>query len=789
MQAQQLTQHAAAWHSARGHRQKLALRYDNLLYRLDVGGLLLRVRRWQHSPGWWAWLMLWPVRRTLASVALTPLGERTALAQDLQLAAELSDAEPPLHSHRQQALALVAPLAIPEDDAPTAVAALLQQAERLLACTQEVAAAAPQLAQQLRHAGRQGQWQDLAAALRQTQAKVAQSLYKWQHSYGQLAAVLGWQAGTAPAQVQPWIERLQRWQGASAALRPWLAWQGDAQRARLAGLGGVVEALQSGPVAPGELAAAAEKSFLAHWFNETVASEPALDTFEVASQQRRLERFAAVDQAMMEHTRLWLQGLLADRVPKADDLQPSLPNREMALIQRERAKKMRHLPIRRLLESLPTLVPRLKPCLLMSPLSVAQFLRPDQRFDVVVFDEASQIGTHDAIGAIGRGRQVVVVGDTRQMPPTAFFQRQSTGDEQEPSAEDDVAELESVLDEAIAAQWPQQWLSWHYRSRHPSLIAFSNQHFYDQRLMIFAAAADLHPDLGVRWRHVADGVYQAKSSGRLARTNPKEAQALVDYLLQALRRHPPGTRTFGVVSFSLPQQSLVQKLLDDARVQAPELDGHFAGPEAVFVKNLENVQGDERDEILFSIGYAKDADGKLRMHFGPLSNTGGERRLNVAITRARQSLLVFSALCWQDIELGRTQARGALLLREFLRYAQAGGQAQAQSGPASADLVAAEVAEALAHAGYTVQPQLGAGQWRIDLAVRDPAAPQRFRLAVLLDGPSYGQAATARDRDRLRPQVLASLGWKVHRLWSTAWRSDRQAELARLLAACAQDGN
>lgn len=784
-EARRLTEHAAAWHSAREQRHNLSLRYDTLLYKLDISAMLLRLRRFRHSPGWWAWLMLWPVRRALAPVALTALGARSALAEDLQVAVHLSDAAQPLNNHREQALALTAPVPLPEDDVPRAVATLLAQADSTLSRADQLAAAAPDLTETLLSAGRQGRWLELAPSLRQTHTRLAQALDKWQHLYGQLASLLGWHAGAAPLSAQLWVEKLGRWQAAAAALRPWLAWQGDAQRARLAGLSGVVEALQSGPMPPGSLSAAAEKSFLEQWLRDTVAAEPALEAFEVSSQQRRLDRFAAVDLAMIDHTRVWLQGQLHARMPNSDDPLAAGPNKELALVQRERAKKMRHLPVRRLLESLPTLLPRLKPCLLMSPLSVAQFLRPDQRFDVVVFDEASQIGTHDAIGAIGRGRQVVVVGDTRQMPPTAFFQRQSGTEDLEPGAEDDVAELESVLDEAIAAQWPQQWLSWHYRSRHPSLIAFSNQHFYDQRLMVFAAAADRHPDLGVRWRHVEEGVYQSKTTGRLARTNPIEAQALVAYLVDALRRHPPGTRTFGIVTFSLSQQSLVQRLLDDVRVQAPEIDGHFSGPEPVFVKNLENVQGDERDEILFSIGYAKDAEGKLRMHFGPLSNAGGERRLNVAVTRARQSLVVFSALRWQDIELGRTQARGALLLREFLRYAEAGGQPQAVGGTATGDNVASEVATALRQAGYTVQAQVGAGQWRIDLAVRDPADPERFCLGILLDGPAYGQAATARDRDRLRPQVLASLGWKVHRLWSTAWRDDRQAELARLLSACA----
>src|SRR5690606_34266513 len=265
---------------------------------------------------------------------------------------------------------------------------------------------------------------------------------------------------------------------------------------------------------------------------------------------------------------------------------------------REIGKKARHMAVRRLLQSLPTMLPRLKPCLLMSPLSVAQYLPAATRFDLVVFDEASQIGTHDAIGTLARGKQVVVVGDSRQLPPTTFFQRTGASEDDLPD-ENDIVEVESILEEVAARGLPQLMLGWHYRSRHESLIDFSNRHYYDGRLFILPAARHRVEDLGVNWHPVPDGVY-------VERVNRKEAEALVRYLVERLRTTSPKERSFGVVTFSLSQRKLIEDLLDEARVDHPEIEPHFTSEEPVFVKNLENVQGDERDEILFSVGYARD---------------------------------------------------------------------------------------------------------------------------------------------------------------------------------------
>lgn len=321
-------------------------------------------------------------------------------------------------------------------------------------------------------------------------------------------------------------------------------------------------------------------------------------------------------------------------------------------------------------------------------------------------------------------------------------------------------------------------LGWHYRSRHDALIDFSNRHYYENRLLVFPAARQRVEDLGVRWHHVPDGVYLSGGD----RTNPREAAVLVDHLVEQLRSWPPDQRTFGVVTFSLAQRRLIEDLLDEARSQHPEIEAHFQSEEPVFVKNLENVQGDERDEILFSIGYAKDESGRLRMHFGPLSTAGGERRLNVAITRARCQLRVFSTLAPADIDLGRTHATGAAHLKSFLQFVARGATTRNISASSAFESrFHREVHDAIVGAGYQVAMAVGCAGYRVDLAVEKPGHPGVYVLGIELDGPRWASAETARDRERLRHEVLGSLGWHMVRVWTPAWARDPQGQLSRIL--------
>lgn len=623
-------------------------------------------------------------------------------------------------------------------------------------------------------------------ALQSSRKALDEALLGLQLATGELSSRLGVTGGQAPWPAEDdarYLDQLassvERRELALPTFKAWALYCETVVAAEEKGLAPLVDAHARGEVVAKELEPALERNVLARWLTAVTAAEPLLDRFEGESHDRVRQRFIEADQAHMGLARQRAIQVLEARLPAPGAV--ASESSELGVLLRELKKRARHLPVRKLLQTIPNLVRRLKPCFLMSPLSVAQYLpAEDERFDVVIFDEASQIGTHDAIGAIARGDQVIVVGDSRQLPPTAFFQRQ--GDEDLPQDENDIVELESILDEAITKRLPEHMLEWHYRSRHDALIDFSNQHYYGGKLNVFPAAHRHVEGLGVRWHVVPDGVYQAGD-----RINVREAEALVAHLCEALRSTPPETRTFGVVTFGLPQKRLIEELLEERRAQFPEIEGHFAGDEKVFVKNLENVQGDERDEIYFSIGYAPDEQGHMRrMHFGPLSMGGGERRLNVAVTRARRQLRVFSTLTADKIDLGRTSAIGATHLKAFLQYVSRHGTeegARAAATRPTSTQVASDVHAVLAASGWQVHAEVGCGKYRLDLAVVHPDEPGRYLLAVEVDGPAYCAGKTVRDRERLRHQVLQGLGWHVYRVWSLDWPRDRDRIERELLAA------
>ena len=417
-------------------------------------------------------------------------------------------------------------------------------------------------------------------------------------------------------------------------------------------------------------------------------------------------------------------------------------------------------------------------------MSVAQFLPADaQPFDLVIFDEASQIPTWDAIGAIGRGRQVIIVGDPKQLPPTRFFERQvPAGGEGEAAVQIEMEDLESILDECIGAGIQTVELIWHYRSRHESLIAFSNQAYYGSRLITFPSPVT--DDRAVSFRYVPDGIYARAA----ARINQVEARAVVTEVVRLLRESlEKGTnKSLGIVTFNAEQQTLIEDLLDEARHKDPRLDPFFSedSVEPVMVKNLESVQGEERDVMLFSLTYGPDQTGRISMVFGPLNQAGGERRLNVAITRAREKLIVFGSILSEHIDLSRTSALGVRHLKEFLDYVRNGARAfaRAATGPLGDHESPFEVAVAqrLSTKGWTLHPQIGVSGFRIDLAVVDPDASGAFLAGIECDGATYHRGATARDRDRLRQLVLERLGWRILRIWSTDWWTNSIRECERL---------
>ncbi|MBS1001350.1 DUF3320 domain-containing protein [Acetobacter persici] len=570
------------------------------------------------------------------------------------------------------------------------------------------------------------------------------------------------------------METLESWKQSARDLRDWCSWKQACHNAVRQGLTPLITAIEQGLVAAQDVPWVFEANYARWWVRFAIDQSPLLRSFVAATHEKRIERFRALDRKLMDMSVRLIRAQLAGQIPDARTRQT---DPEYKVLTRELAKKMQHLPIRQLAEKMPTALRRLTPCLMMSPLSVAQYLPADATaFDLVIFDEASQIPTWDAIGAIGRGRQVIVVGDPKQLPPTDFFNR-TTSDTDE-LIETQTCDLESILDECLGAGVPPVYLSWHYRSRHESLIAFSNQAYYGGQLITFPSPVTR--DHAVSFRFVPDGVYM-RGAGR---TNPVEARAVV---AEALRLLQDGSeRSLGIVTFNSDQQTLITDLMDHARSEDPALERFFSdeAAEPVLIRNLENVQGEERDIMLFSLTYGPDQAGKISLNFGPLNRDGGERRLNVAITRARERLIVFGSLHGDQIDIARTQALGVHDLRKFLTFAEHGATALAglhegSVGDFDSDFEK-EVAALLRLKGWQVVPQIGVSGFRVDLGVVDPDRPTTFLAGIECDGATYHRSATARDRDRLRQAVLENLGWTILRIWSTDWWTNAQRECDRL---------
>ena len=455
---------------------------------------------------------------------------------------------------------------------------------------------------------------------------------------------------------------------------------------------------------------------------------------------------------------------------------------QLGLLRREFEKKRRHLPIRQLMTRAGNAIQAIKPIFMMSPLSVAMFLPPNSvDFDWVVFDEASQVKPVDAFGAIIRGEQTVVVGDSRQLPPTRFFDKHITDDEGGDAEENLAGDMESILGLFSAQNAPTRMLRWHYRSRHESLITVSNIEFYDNKLQLFPSPDAAKEEVGLIYHYLQNTAYDRGRSGR----NKEEARIVAEQVMEHARKRP--NLTLGVSTFSTTQMEAVQNELELLRREDSSCEQTFfnAHPEeSFFVKNLENVQGDERDVIFISIGYGRHANGKLTMNFGPLNQDGGERRLNVLITRARRRCEVFTNLNGDDIDLSRTSARGVAALKRYLKYAETGELDIPRPSDRDADsLFEEEVADALRKLGYQVEHQIGSAGYFIDLGVKDSQNSGRYLLGIECDGATYHSAQSARDRDRLRQQVLEGLGWRIHRIWSTDWFRTRDSELGNAVEA------
>ncbi|WP_428380920.1 DUF4011 domain-containing protein [Nevskia ramosa] len=575
------------------------------------------------------------------------------------------------------------------------------------------------------------------------------------------------------------------WQSNQFQIRNWCLWNDYRRQAAAFGLKSALVAIEDGRIPSPAIESFFDYTYQVWWLKDVMDRDEAMRTFNGAVHDQKIRDFQQADATFQQLTKQVVFARLANGISPAGSAESRTG--EMAILTREIQKQRAHIPIRKLVKSIPNLLPSLKPCLLMSPLSVAQYLDPSHaQFDVVIFDEASQIPVWDAVGVIARAAQVIVVGDPKQLPPTAFFDK--GGDDEEDAIDSgDVAppkDLESILDECLAIGMPTLSLDWHYRSAHESLIAFSNHRYYDSRLITFPSPVTR--DTSVKLVSV-NGTYDRGAS----QTNRAEAEAVVKRVVEHFSQTDIIKRahTVGVVTFNSKQQRLIDDLLSAELGKHPEIEERMVahGDERLFIKNLENVQGDERDIILFSTTFGRDSSNRSTMNFGPINQEGGERRLNVAITRARRAVEIFSSLRPEDIDLSKSRAKGVADLKAYLQYALSGPSALAmESSPTGRDPDSPfemEVISVLRDAGFSVHPQVGCSGYRLDIGVVDQGAPGRYIIGVECDGATYHSMASARDRDRLRQYVLEGLGWTLVRVWSTDWWLNRQQTAATLLLA------
>lgn len=556
------------------------------------------------------------------------------------------------------------------------------------------------------------------------------------------------------------------------SLKEWITWNSICEEAARNGLQNVVDAYLSG-LAHEEITGAYRKAIFKALAENAIDENSALNTFSGAVFNEKIEQFKRAEIELTSLTQQEIFCRLAARVPNF--AKEAAQSSELGILQRAIRSNGRGMSIRKLFEQLPNLLPRLCPCMLMSPISAAQYLDPNREpFDLIVFDEASQLPTCKAVGALARGRNAVIVGDPKQMPPTSFFATNVVDEDNL-----DVEDLESILDDCLALNMPQTHLLWHYRSRHESLIAFSNSQFYENKLYTFPSVNDLESKVSLV--HV-DGVFERGK----ARQNRAEAEAVVGELVRRCHDSTLPQMSVGVVTFNVSQQNLIDDLLTEACKTDAELEAWaYEAEEPVFIKNLENVQGDERDVILFSIGYGPDEAGKVYMNYGPLNREGGWRRLNVAVSRARCEMVVFSTLTPDQINLTKTSAGGVAALKAFLEYADGHKLLQDENTIKQSvqprEGIAETICGVLKEHGYETHTSVGHSEYRIDIGVVDPQNPNQYLLGILLDGANYEKAKTTYDREIAQINVLNGLGWHVLRVWTMDWWDNHRKELNRIL--------
>ena len=509
-------------------------------------------------------------------------------------------------------------------------------------------------------------------------------------------------------------------------------------------------------------------------------TESVLDEFNFRLHEDKLSKFKKLDKNIIESNKYRVREVLGKNRPNMSIA--AGPTSSLGILKKEMSKKRKIKPIRKILTETSDIISSIKPCFMMSPLSIAQYLDPkiyESYFDYVIFDEASQVKIEDSLGAMLRGNRYIVMGDTKQLPPTTFFEKELDIDEDD-DEESLTENIESIL-HLCKNTFETKMLKWHYRSRHESLISVSNQEFYNNELYVFPSPTKESEDLGLKFVYDPETVYD-RGGGT---NNIKEAENVVEYAFECFRKWG-NSRSLGIGTFNLKQRNTIMDILEKKLQEHPELEQFFNedGEDGFFVKNLENIQGDERDIILISIGYGVDQNNKLSLSFGPLNKEGGERRLNVLITRAKKQCVVFSNFKSSMMHTTEKTPRGVEALKTFLYYAENGEFPENYHTGEDFDSPFEEaVYNFLTDEGYAVEKQVGCAGYKIDLAIVDKDDANRYVLGIECDGATYHSSPLARDRDRLRQEVLEGLGWKFHRIWSTDWYHVNQTAKERLLSA------
>ena len=566
------------------------------------------------------------------------------------------------------------------------------------------------------------------------------------------------------------IQKSSVLEGVLPQLKEWTGIVSICNKLTELGIGNVADNVLAGKVEIPNMIRSFECDLSRAMVTTTISGSPILAKFQGSIFDETIRKYGEVCD---NFANLTINELVAELSAKVPAPGTSAASSEIGILQKAIKSNGRMMSIRKLFDSIPNLLRRMCPVMLMSPISVAQYIDPKYpKFDLVIFDEASQLPTSEAVGAIARGENVIVVGDPRQLPPTSFFSSNQV-DEENYEKED----LESVLDDCLALSMPQKHLLWHYRSRHESLIAYSNAKYYENKLFTFPSPDDQVSE--VSWIHV-DGYYDKSSS----RTNKAEAEAVVAEICRRLRDPELRKLSIGVVTFSLPQQNLIDDLLMDAYREDPQLET-IANEmyEPIIIKNLENVQGDERDVIMFSIGYGPDKEGKVSMNFGPLNRDGGWRRLNVAISRSKCKMIVFSVITPEMIDLSRTRSEGVEGLKGFLEFAAKGRSALAIRGNTSGAGKGFEsvVAQELRKRGYTANCNVGCSDYKIDVAVADPDEPTRYIMGISCCGPAFYKNGTAKDRHISQGGVLKGLGWNIATVYILDWLDNKEKTVQKLV--------